>query len=61
MYTSVARVGVIYAPQESRTKMDELKMMYQQVNEQIEEGKTNQQQIIVIGDFNCKVGEEIEG
>ena len=54
------RLGVVYAPQESRTKLNELKEMYQQLNEQIEEGKSNQQQIMIIGDFNCKVGEEIK-
>ena len=35
--------------------------MYQQIEEQIEESKINQQQLMVTGDFNCKVGEEIKG
>ena len=55
------RVGVVYAPQESKTNKSVLKKMYKQIEEQIELGLTERQQIMAIGDFNCKVGTKIKG
>ena len=55
------RIGLIYAPQESRTKKAELKRMYDKIKEQIEIGRNNKQKILALGDFNCKIGEEVKG
>ena len=55
------RFGVIYAPQESRTKLPEYKQMYKKIEEQVRIGKEKNQKIVLMGDFNCKVGLEIEG
>ena len=55
------RIGVIYAPQENVTPNNELKLMYEDIREQIKIGKEEKQQILIIGDFNAKIGEAIEG
>jgi exonuclease III len=55
------RLGVIYAPQESRTSKDDLKKMYEKISEQILKAKEKQQTVLVIGDFNCKIGDAIKG
>ena len=55
------RLGLIYAPQESRTKKDILKEMYTQISDQLLIAKEKQQRVVLLGDFNCKIGEEIKG
>ena len=55
------RIGVIYAPQENVTPNNELKLMYEDIREQIKIGKEEKQQILIIGDFNAKIGEVVEG
>ena len=55
------RIGLVYAPQESRTKKAELKIMYDKIKDQIEKGKTNKEKTLVMGDFNCKIGTEVKG
>ena len=54
------RIGVIYAPQENVTPNNELKLMYEDIREQIKIGKEEKQQILITGDFNAKIGEAIE-
>ena len=55
------RIDVIYAPQENVTPNNELKLMYEDIREQIKIGKEEKQQILIIGDFNAKIGEAVEG
>ena len=57
---SQIRIGGIYAPQESRTSEENLKKMYDSIEEQIDIGRTKQQNLLIIGDFNCKVGDAIK-
>ena len=52
-------VGVIYAPQENVTPNNELKIMYEDIREQIKIGKEEKQQIITLGNFNAKIGAAI--
>ena len=60
--TKVAiRIGVIYAPQESRTAKDKYKEMYESINKQILRAKEKEQKLLLMGDFNCKVGDKIKG
>ena len=54
------RIGAVYAPQESRTPVGKLKIMYKKLREQIKEAKTKNQHILMIGDFNCKVGKYLK-
>ena len=55
------RVDVIYAPQENVAPNNELKIMYEDIREQIKTGKEEKQQILILGDFNAKIGVAIEG
>ena len=55
------RIGLVYAPQESRTKLQELKLMYKKIEEQIQIARTQKQKTLLVGDFNCKVGKIIKG
>ena len=55
------RIGLIYAPQESRTSKEEYELMYENICRQITIAKEKEQKILLLGDFNCKVGERIAG
>ena len=55
------RLGVIYAPQESKTNVAQLKVMYKGLTKQIEEARKRKQHVVMVGDFNCKVGDAVEG
>ena len=55
------RIGLIYSPQESRTTVDMQKEMYKSIEEQISIGKERNQNILLLGDFNCKIGDAING
>ena len=53
------RIGLVYAPQESRTKKAELKKMYDVIEKEIAQADNNNQHLLLMGDFNSKVGKEI--
>ena len=55
------QLGVISAPQENVTPNNEIKLMYEDIREQIKIGKEEKQKILIIEDFNAKIGETIEG
>ena len=55
------RIGVVYAPQESRTAKEKYEEMYKSLDEQISMAKQNNQKLLLVGDFNCKIGEKIPG
>ena len=55
------RLGVIYAPQENKTSVPKLKEMYKGLAKQIKESRTRKQNLLLVGDFNCKVGNAIKG
>ena len=55
------RLGVLYAPQESRTTLDEYEILYKQLNYQLEQAKERNQKVLLLGDFNCKIGNKIRG
>ena len=55
------RAGIVYAPQECRTKIDVYKEIYKQIEEQIEIAGKQKQRLLLMGDFNCKIGLEIDG
>ena len=54
------RVGVIYAPQESQTRKNKLSIMYSDIERQIEIAADKKQKLLLLGDFNCKVGDAIQ-
>ena len=55
------RLGILYAPQENKTSVKKLKIMYRQLKEQIKKSKKENQEILLLGDFNCKVGKAVPG
>ena len=54
------RMGVIYGPKENLTPNSELKKLYKSISDQVDIGKENSQQIIILGDFNAKIGSYIK-
>ena len=52
------RLGVVYFPQEKDQKLKEI---YNIIKEQVERSRNEEESIIIIGDFNCRIGNEIEG
>ena len=58
---SKIRIEVIYAPQENVTSNNELKVMYNNISKQISIAQEERQQVLILGDFNAKVGTYIEG
>ena len=52
-------LGVIYVPQENKTNIGKLKEMYKDLTGQIIESKKQRQNLLLVEDFNCKVGNAI--
>ena len=55
------RIGVVYMPQENKTKLDVIKNIYKKIEEEIERAIRNGERVVLMGDLNCKVGKETEG
>ena len=55
------KLGVIYTPQENTTPNKELKKMYGEKKNQIEQTRQQCQNIIIVEDFNAKIGKRIKG
>ena len=55
------KIGVLYFPQEKDVTQMEMETMYENINEEIKEGRGKSQTVMAIGDFNCKVGSVITG
>ena len=54
------RMGLVYAPQESETNVPELTTMYKNITKQVKLAKEQNQSVILLGDLNCKIGENIK-
>ena len=52
------RIGIVYFPQE---KDQDIKEIYKVIKQQVRESAENRESVIVVGDFNCKVGEMVKG
>ena len=55
------KLGVIYAPQENTRPNRELKKMYEEIKDQIEQTTQQCQNFIILGDFNAKIGTTTKG
>ncbi len=55
------KIGVVYMPQESRTHLEVLKKIYEEIETEIKEAAENGYSLLLTGDFNCKVGDCIKG
>ena len=56
-----ARIGIVYMPQEETKSVAELKKIYRIVEEEIETALQQNQNLVIMGDFNCKIGATIPG
>lgn len=50
------RLGVVYAPQEAKSKE-----IYTSLEKEVKEAENRQENLIIVGDFNCKIGKAIKG
>ena len=55
------KIGVVYMPQEKSTTTPELKKIYKRIEEEVIKTHQAKESIIILGDFNGKVGEKIQG
>ena len=55
------RIGAIYMPQESRTLVKELKEIYMEIEKEIRIAEEHGEKLLIMGDLNCKVGNQIKG
>ena len=55
------RTGAIYRPQKNMTSNNELKLLYKTISEQIEIAKGKYQPVLMVGNFNVKIGNHIPG
>ena len=44
-------VGVVYAPQENKTKIKEVNKMYEMIEEEVKKAKQDNQVVLLVGDF----------
>ena len=51
---------VIYGPKENVTPNSELKKCYESISDQVNIRKENNQQIVILGHFNAKIGNYIK-
>ena len=57
------RLGLIYESQEnvaSHNELKKLKIMYEDISEQIKIGKEEKQHTLILGDFNWKIGAAVK-
>ena len=54
-------LGLVYAPQENQTTVEEINDMYKYIEDEISRAKMENHVLILGGDFNCKIGEIIKG
>ena len=54
------RIGLIYAPQESKVNKFVINNMYQEIKEQKLEADKNKEIFMILGDFNCKIGQNVK-
>ena len=55
------RIGAIFRPQENMTPNNEIKLLYETIAEKIEIAKEKHQQVLMVGDFDVKLGNHIPG
>ena len=52
---------MIYAPQETITKVKDIERIYKKIEKHVVEAEEEGQKLVIMGDLNCKVGKEIKG
>ena len=57
----IVTIGLVYAPQENQTSVEEMDKMYAYIEEEITKARISKHVIIIGGDFNCKIGDAVVG
>ena len=55
------KLGLVYFPQETKTKTPVLREIYKDLEKEAKIGRENNETIMILGDFNCKIGGCIQG
>ena len=55
------RIGATYGPHKNVTPNNELKLLYKLIAKQIEIAREKHQQVLMVGDFNVKIGNHVPG
>ena len=55
------RLGIIYAPQENKSASQTLQSMYNSIEEELKIAHRNDENLMIVGDFNCQEGTAIPG
>ena len=55
------KIGVVYMPQECRTRKTILEAIYKDIEEEIQDAAENGFKLLLVRDLNCKVGAVIKG
>ena len=58
---TVYRIGVVCIPKGDQETKEHLKQCYEIMGEEIDKAEQKDQRVIMMGDFNYKIGKEIEG
>lgn len=53
------RIGVIYAPQENKSNNEIIDAIYEKIENEINAAMENDEKLFLFGDFNCRIGDEI--
>ena len=55
------KMAIVYMPQENDISIGDLQKIYNGIEKEVLETRGKKESILIMGDFNCKVGNEIEG
>ena len=55
------KIGLVYFPQEQKTRVKEIKEIYKELDKEVKKSREKEETMVIIGDFNCKIGTEIRG
>ena len=50
------KIAVVYMPQENKIKKKDLKDIYKKIEMEVMLARNNKESVLIMGDFNCKVG-----
>ena len=57
----LATIGLVYAPQEKDTPVEQLDKMYKYIESEVMAARAGEHIVLLGGDFNCKIGDQING
>ena len=54
------KVALVYFPQETKTKTTNIRSIYKELEKEVKIGREKDETILILGDFNCKIGRCIQ-